>query len=84
MSEHAQGLDQEASFLARRVLLDRLFERTRVIADPTTEHRRDMTGKEIPAMLRTSGAHTARGYGVLRYALTNLPPQAIRVHRGLK
>ncbi|WP_447947437.1 hypothetical protein [Microbacterium lacticum] len=35
-------------------------------------------------MLRTSVALSARGYGVLRYAPTNLLLNAIRTRRGLK
>ncbi len=35
-------------------------------------------------MLRTSVALSARGYGVLRYAPTNLLINAIRARRGLK
>ncbi len=35
-------------------------------------------------MLRTSVALSARGYGVLRYAPTNLLLDAIRTRRGLK
>lgn len=35
-------------------------------------------------MLRTSVVLSARGYGVLRYAPTNLPINAIRTRRGLK
>ncbi|WP_147522553.1 sulfate permease [Brevibacterium senegalense] len=39
---------------------------------------------ERPAMLRTSVALSARGYGALGYAPTNLVLNAIRTRRGLK
>lgn len=84
MSEHGRKLDDEAGSPATRVLRDSPSEGTRFIAASTTETRRAMTRKERPAMLRTSVALSARTYGVLRYAPTNLLINAIRTRRGLK
>ena len=84
LSEHGRRLSDEAGSSATRVLRDGPFEGTRFIAASMTEHRRAMTRKVRPAMLRTSVALSARGYDVLRYAPTNLLLNAIPTRRGLK